>query len=304
MEVDSKETDPFRIHLGEDIAGCGTQPRKLPEWVRFGAAVAAVLVDLLAIWIYPPTALVDKFVKSLESLTGGNTQVTMLLILFIFAVAHSTLVGLRAKGEETIGEWSFHFLFVLLSVPMSVLPIVYFINHRNDGVQLWNVREVPGMHSFVWLSNFFAFLVMYPTTFNVLEIAAGDKPKIYLWETGIIRITRRPRMVSQLLWCFGHTLWVGTSFTMLASIALLTHHVFGCWHSDRRLAAKYGDAFYEVKNRTSVFPFLAILEGRQRLPHNCWREFLQAPHFAIAVTTIATYFAHPLMQRYGNSLPW
>ncbi|KAK6122847.1 hypothetical protein DH2020_043373 [Rehmannia glutinosa] len=34
----------------------------------------------------------------------------------------------------------------------------------------------------------------------------------------------------------------------------------------RRLAIRYGEAFEAVKNRTSVIPFAAILDGRQKLP--------------------------------------
>ncbi len=43
----------------------------------------------------------------------------------------------------------------------------------------------------------------------------------------------------------------------------MAHHLFGCWHGDRRLSAKYGEAFEVVKARTSTFPFQAIWEGRQ-----------------------------------------
>jgi len=30
------------------------------------------------------------------------------------------------------------------------------------------------------------------------------------------------------------------------SVGLMVHHIFGCWHGDRRLAAKHGDAFEKV----------------------------------------------------------
>ncbi len=47
-----------------------------------------------------------------------------------------------------------------------------------------------------------------------------EEPKLHLWDTGIARITRHPQMVGQLLWCFAHTLYIGTSF-MCATSALL-----------------------------------------------------------------------------------
>ena len=53
-------------------------------------------------------------------------------------------------------------------------------------------------------------------------------------------------MVGQLIWCLAHTLWVGSSFMLATSAGLMAHHLFGAWHGDQRLAAKYGSAFDEV----------------------------------------------------------
>lgn len=72
---------------------------------------------------------------------------------------------------------------------------VYFINHRYDGVQLWQLQSIAGLHELVWFSNFISFFFLYPSTFNLLEVAAVDKPKMHLWETGIMRITRHPQVL-------------------------------------------------------------------------------------------------------------
>jgi hypothetical protein len=50
------------------------------------------------------------------------------------------------------------------------------------------------MHSAVWALSFISFFFLYPSTFNILEVAAVDKPKLHLWETGIMRITRHPQV--------------------------------------------------------------------------------------------------------------
>jgi len=67
------------------------------------------------------------------------------------------------------------------------------------------------------------------------QVAAVDKPKLHMWETGIMRVTRHPQMVGQGLWCAAHCLWTGSSVVLAASAALMVHHLFGCWHGDRRL---------------------------------------------------------------------
>jgi uncharacterized membrane protein len=62
--------------------------------------------------------------------------------------------------------------------------------------------------------------------------------------------------------------------------------------------------FEEVKGRTSIVPFQAIWEGRQKLPADYWREFVRLPYFVIAAFTLGTYWAHPLMQRASYWLKW
>ena len=67
-----------------------------------------------------------------------------------------------------------------------------------------------------------------------------DEPQLHLWDSGVIRITRHPQALGQLLWCLAHTLWIGNSFMVVTSGALMAHHAFGCWHGDSRLRRKWG----------------------------------------------------------------
>lgn len=112
------------------------------------------------------------------------------------------------------------------------------------------------------------------------------------------------QMVGQFIWCLAHTLWIGSSFTLTTSFGLLAHHLFGVWHGDRRLSAKYGEAFERVKERTSIIPFAAILDGRQKLPEDYYKEFLRVPYYVIVGFTLGAYFSHPLMQLGSHILHW
>ncbi|HEY9810704.1 MAG TPA: NnrU family protein [Halomicronema sp.] len=218
----------------------------------------------------------------------------MLGLLFVFALAHSGLAALRSRGEKLIGARLYRVLFALVSLPLAVVLIVYFFNHRYDGLQLWQLQGVPGIKPLVWILSAISFIFLYPATFNLLEIAAVQKPQVHLYETGIIRITRHPQMVGQIIWCVAHTLWLGTSFTLITSVGLVLHHLFGVWHGDRRLLARYGEAFEAVKVRTSVIPFLAIIQGRQSLK---WAEFLRPAYLGITVFVLLLWWAHPLLMR-------
>ena len=112
----------------------------------------------------------------------------------------------------------------------------------------------------------------------------------------MIRITRHPQFVGQSMWSAAHLAMVGTSFTALTMALLVGHHAFACWNGDRRLYDEHGDAFLQVKDRTSILPFQAVWEGRQILPPDFYKEMLRGPYLVIALGTIGAYFAHPYMQ--------
>jgi zeta-carotene isomerase len=226
-----------------------------------------------------------------------------------------------AAGEKIIGARAYRVLFALGSLPLAIVALVYFINHRYDGTPLWDVRGVEGVHSVMWLLNFVSFYFLYPSTFNILEVrpnpppppsvpgglrtqlsnppqathrsrpfapgtfvllhsffwqvAAVDEPKLHLWETGIMRITRHPQATGQALWCLAHTVWIGNSFMVVTSLGLMAHHVFGCWHGDQRLKNKYGEV-REVSQPQSASSCMHE-RAQQGLKHTCSHTKLSPP---------------------------
>ena len=225
----------------------------------------------------------------------------MLGLLLGFAVAHSGLASLRMRGEAIIGARLYRVLFALVSIPLAVILVVYFFNHRYDGLLLWQVQGVTGVKTLVWILSAISFFFLYPATFNLLEIAAIQKPQVHLYETGILRVTRHPQMVGQVIWCIAHTLWLGTSFTLLTSLGLIAHHLFAVWHGDRRLEYRYGEAFLKIKERTSVVPFLAIIDGRQSLK---WQEFLRPAYLGVTGFILLLWWAHPWLMQATSKIYW
>lgn len=229
------------------------------------------------------------------------SHLIMLGLLLGFAIAHSGLAALRPKGEKLIGPRLYRVLFALVSIPLATVLIIYFFNHRYDGLQLWQLQGLPAVKPLVWTLSAISFLFLYPATFNLLEIAAIQKPQVHLYETGIIRITRHPQMVGQVIWCIAHTLWIGTSFTLLTSIGLVLHHLFAVWHGDKRMRARYGESFEALTSRTSIIPFLAILQNRQTL--DIW-EFLRPAYLGVAIFTLILWKIHPILIGATGSLAW
>ena len=100
-----------------------------------------------------------------------SSHFVMLGLLFGFAIAHSGLASLRPWVEKYTGARIYRILFAAVSLPLATVLIIYFINHRYDGLQLWQVQGIPGIQTVVWVLSAISFLFLYPATFNLLEIA-------------------------------------------------------------------------------------------------------------------------------------
>jgi uncharacterized membrane protein len=218
-----------------------------------------------------------------------------------FAIVHSGLASLRPWAETKIGARAFRVIFALASLGIAVPMIIYFFNHRYDGAQLWDLQGVPGLKGAIATLSAISFFFLYPATFNLLEIAAIQKPEVHLFETGIIRISRHPQMVGQVIWCFAHLLWLGTSFMLVTCAGLVAHHLFAVWNGDRRWLAKHGAAFAEAKARTSVVPFVAIVQGRQELVLG---EFLKPAYVGVAAFIGLFWWLHPILVDATSRLAW
>jgi uncharacterized membrane protein len=221
--------------------------------------------------------------------------------LVTFAIVHSGLASLRPWAEKKIGARPFRVVFALASLSLAVPLIIYFFNHRYDGAQLWDLQGMPGIKPLVWSLSALSFFLLYPATFNLLEIAAIQKPEVHLYESGVIRISRHPQMVGQVVWCVAHALWLGTSFMLVTCAGLIAHHLFAVWNGDRRWLAKHGEAFLKVKERTSVVPFLAIAQGRQQL---VWQEFLRPAYVGVAVFIGLFWWLHPILVDATSRVAW
>ena len=180
---------------------------------------------------------------------GGVHQSSLVMFALIdcFAFIHSGGAALRSRVEPFIGARAWRLIFAALSIPSAVVLIGYFLAHRYDGIRLWNFQGLPGMVPFVFLLTAISFLFLYPATYNLREIPALLKPEFRLYATGIIRVSRHPQAIGQILWCFSHSLWIGSSFMMFTCAGLIGHHFFAVWHGDKRLKAKFGEEFEELK---------------------------------------------------------
>lgn len=88
------------------------------------------------------------------------------------------------------------------------------------------------------------------------------------------------------------------------SFTTAAYHIFGAWHGDQRLRQRFGAEAEAYFARTSVVPFAAVLQGRQQLPADYYREFLRAPYLAVLAGAALAYELHPLMLQQTAALGW
>ncbi len=218
-----------------------------------------------------------------------KTSIVVFILIIIFAIIHSGGAALRNKAELIMGPRLWRLVFVSLSLPSAIILIGYFLTHRYDGIRLWNLQGNSFIFFIVWTLTAISFIFLYPATYNLLEIPSVQKPKVRIYSTGIMRVTRHPQAIGQIIWCIAHSLWIGTSFTLVTSFGLICHHLFAIWHGDKRLEFKFGEDFYKFKESTSVIPFLAIIEGRQVFN---FREYFKLSQLGILIAIIVIWTSH------------
>lgn len=237
--------------------------------------------------------------------TKYASHYTMLAGLAAFALLHSGLAALRPRVTPVTGERAYRVAFALSSIAGAVATIGYFIAHRYDGAVLWRLQGVPGVHEAVWAASAVSFLLLYPATFNLAEVAAVARPGFRIYETGVMRITRHPQLWGQVLWCVAHGAWLGSSMVVVASAGLVAHHLLGAWHGDARLRARYGAEWDAYARRTSLVPFVALADGRQRVGAAEWaREWAGWAYVGVAAFVWAAYASHPAVLRLVGQLHW
>ena len=218
-----------------------------------------------------------------------KTSFVVFILIIIFAIIHSGGAALRNKAESIMGPRLWRLLFVSASLPSAIILIGYFLTHRYDGIRLWNLQGNSFVFYTVWVLTAISFLFLYPATYNLLEIPSVQRPKIRIYSTGIMRVTRHPQAIGQIIWCIAHSLWIGTSFTLVTSLGLIFHHLFAIWHGDKRLEFKFGEEFYKFRESTSIIPFLAIIEGRQVFK---FREYFKLSQIGILIAIIIIWTSH------------
>lgn len=187
------------------------------------------------------------------------------LAALLFVGTHLGIAGtrLRALIVARTGEAGYLVAYVVISlVTISWLADAW---KAAPYVETWG--QVYSVQPLALAGMALAFLLVViglttpsPTLVGAEGLLAGPSPV-----RGILRITRHPFLSGVALWSVIHLVVNGdqASLILFGSMAVLA--IAGAWSIDGKRAEKMGARWETFCEQTSILPFAAILQGRNRL---------------------------------------
>jgi len=193
-----------------------------------------------------------------------------------------TSTPLRPKLVGAIGEGPYLGVYSLVALATLVWMIWAYAGAPRE--LLWTgFRELPRLVmplAFILIACGYA---RNPTMVGADRLLKSEDPA-----RGIIRITRHPIMWGVMLWAAAHLLARGERAAVVFFGGFLVLAALGTVLMDRRKSAN--PDFQRFKSVTSNIPFVAVVQGRNRI---VWREIgWVRPTIGVAVFVLA-FFLHP-----------
>jgi uncharacterized membrane protein len=213
-----------------------------------------------------------------------------------FVLLHLLVSGtrLRALLVARLGQGPYMGLFALASVAGLVWLGFAFAGARTspENQVFWGMS--PLTHGVQMALQLVAtlFVVIGLTTPNptsVRQEGALDRPDLV---RGILRVTRHPFLWGVAIWALGHLLVNGDAASMVLFGSMLALALFGTASIDAKRRHALAAKWTEFSVQTSNAPFLAVLQGRQRLP---LREIGWIWIALSVLIWLGLAFAHPLL---------
>ncbi len=212
---------------------------------------------------------------------------TLALACAFFLSIHLMISGTELKELilGKIGGWAYYTLFSILSIGGFLWMVIAFFIAMNDrgNFILWGAPLFLKIIALV--VNFVAFLLIVlglttPSPTNLLALFNMPERAVY----GIIRVSRHPVLAGLGLWALIHFICNGNLASWLFFGSLLALCAIGANNIDRKREAMMGNVYASIKKRTSIIPFIAIIEGRTAFaPEELGiaRVFLAASMFSV-----------------------
>jgi uncharacterized membrane protein len=210
------------------------------------------------------------------------------LILFssLFAITHIGLScdPLRQRLVDKLGDKGFMAVFSLIALITIGPAIAILINAENTGPQLW---DAP-----FWCFPIVHLLMLLAILMLILSFAnpspTGMMPAS-MEVRGVIRITRHPMNMGFAYFGLAHLIAGGSIGEIFFFAAFFVVGFLGAYLQDRKVAREKGEPFAKFAEQTSVFPFAAIITGKNQLEF----DEISKPLVLVSLAAyIAAFFMH------------
>jgi uncharacterized membrane protein len=182
-----------------------------------------------------------------------------------FLCIHLMISGTVLKEQiiSGIGKIAYYALFSLFSIAGLAWICFAYAFAVNDplNAHLWDAPLFLKIIALV--GNFIAIQlivvgVLSPSPTNLLALRGLPEKSVY----GVIRITRHPILAGIGVWAVMHMLCDGNVASWVFFGSILGLCALGANNIDRKRTAVQGEAYTSIKKRTSIIPFVAVIEGR------------------------------------------
>jgi len=189
----------------------------------------------------------------------------LILSALFFVGLHFGVAGtsLRNVFVEKLGEKGYRVAFSAL----SVIGLIWLSRAYSQAgyIETWGQLTAlkPVVAPLVLIGFLFAVLGLTtpnPTSVRDEDLLQGDAPA-----QGAMRITRHPFLWGVALWAFAHLLVNGDLASLIFFGSLLLLVLGGMRSIDAKREKIYGEHWQHFAAVTSIIPFRAIQEGRNRL---------------------------------------
>lgn len=226
---------------------------------------------------------------------------TLALTCAFFLCIHLMISGTSLKEQiiGKIGGTAYYVIFSILSVVgLAGMSIAFAVAHNDPLNHVFWSAPLP-LKIIALVVNFFAFFLVVlglttPSPTNLMALWRLPDKSVY----GVIRLSRHPVLAGIGLWAFMHLICNGNLASWLFFGSLLGVCALGAANIDRKRLAMMGPTYQSIVKRTSILPFVAIIEGRTAFaPEELGiaRMFLAASMFAMfAMLHEMLFIARPL----------
>lgn len=196
------------------------------------------------------------------------TQLTLAAMFFLglhFGVAGTAL---RNQCVDRLGETAYRIAFSVLS-----LGGLFWLAHayraasymETWGQWAWFKPVTAGLMLVAFLFMMFGLTTPNPTALTGEKLLAADSSA-----SGVLRVTRHPFLWGLAIWALTHVLANGDAASLILFGSLLVLVLGGMVSIDSKRRRVFGEHWERFAALTSVIPFVAIWQGRNRLE---WKEF-------------------------------